>query len=79
MSPTVLRIGGFRFFFFSREESRMHVPVSHADGEAKFWIRPEISLANHTGLPQHTLNEIEELIYRHQQEISDAWNRHFTD
>jgi len=35
MSPTVLRIGGFRFFFFSREESRMHVHVSHADGEAK--------------------------------------------
>lgn len=35
MSPTVFREGEFRFYFFSREESRMHVHVSHPDGEAK--------------------------------------------
>ncbi|NMF84178.1 DUF4160 domain-containing protein [Nodosilinea sp. P-1105] len=34
--PTVLRIGAYRFYFFSREESRMHIHVSCADGEAKF-------------------------------------------
>jgi len=28
MSPTVFREGGFRFYFFSREESRMHVHVT---------------------------------------------------
>ena len=27
MSPTILRINGYRFFFFSREESRMHIHV----------------------------------------------------
>jgi len=36
MSPTIFRESGFRFFFFSREEPRMHVHVSHPDGEAKF-------------------------------------------
>jgi len=35
MSPTVLRKRGFRLFFFSREESRMHVHVQHERGEAK--------------------------------------------
>jgi hypothetical protein len=36
LSPTVFRDGEFRFFFFSREESRVHIHVSHPDGEAKF-------------------------------------------
>ncbi|WP_211307542.1 DUF4160 domain-containing protein [Polynucleobacter rarus] len=36
----IFKENGFRFFFFSREESRIHVHVSHADGEAKFWLTP---------------------------------------
>ena len=42
VSPTVFRKGGFRFFFFSREEPRIHVHVHHSEGEAKFWLEPEI-------------------------------------
>lgn len=36
MTPTIFRHGPYRFFFCSREETRMHVHVSHPDGEAKF-------------------------------------------
>ena len=36
MSPTVFREGGIRVFFFSREETRMHVHVQSAEAEAKF-------------------------------------------
>ncbi|MDD5310118.1 MAG: DUF4160 domain-containing protein [Deltaproteobacteria bacterium] len=50
MSPTVLKKAGYRLFFFSREETRMHVHVHHADGEAKFWLDPKIELAESTGL-----------------------------
>jgi hypothetical protein len=50
MAPTVLRDGQFRLFFFSREETRIHVHVSHPDGEAKFWLTPEIHLAIAVGL-----------------------------
>jgi hypothetical protein len=49
MSPTVFRDGPYRFFFFffffSREEERLHIHVQSADGEAKFWIEPQIELA----------------------------------
>jgi hypothetical protein len=45
MSPTILRIGGYRFFFFSREESRMHLHVVSAKGEAKYWLEPSVVLA----------------------------------
>jgi len=45
MSPTILRYGAYRLYFFSREERRIHVHVQHPDGEAKFWLEPRIELA----------------------------------
>jgi hypothetical protein len=77
MSPTVLRVRGFRFYFFSREEARVHVHVQHADGEAKYWIEPEIELAINYGLKPHQLHEVRQLIMEHANEIRDAWARHF--
>jgi len=41
MSPTIFREGPFRFYFFSREETRMHVHVHATAGEAKFWLKQE--------------------------------------
>ena len=43
--PTVFREGEFRFYFFSREETRKHIHVSSANGEAKIWIKPELSVS----------------------------------
>jgi hypothetical protein len=77
MSPTVLRIEGYRFYFFSREETRMHVHVQHADGEAKFWLEPLIELAQNHGLDEAHLKVIEKLIKEHIDEIRAAWNQHF--
>ena len=48
MSPTILREKDYRFFFFSREESRPHIHVVCSDGEAKYWLKPEIELAKTT-------------------------------
>ena len=77
MAPTVVREGSFRLFFFSREEPRMHVHVAHPDGEAKFWLEPSIALAGHTGLSSKELATAEEIIFRHLQEIKNAWREHF--
>lgn len=39
--PTLLRIEGFRFFFYSSERQEPpHVHVENADGEAKLWLQP---------------------------------------
>jgi hypothetical protein len=77
MSPTVFRERGYRFYFFSREESRMHVHVYHADGEAKFWLKPTIELAQNFGLSSQELKEAESLVRSHEQERQDAWYNHF--
>ena len=77
MSPTVLRKDGYRFFFFSREETRMHVHVHTANGEAKFWLEPQIELARGHRLTQVQLQEICQIIEEHHDSLIAAWRRHF--
>lgn len=77
MAPTVVRDGKFRLFFFSREESRIHVHVAHPDGEAKFWLKPSVEVATTTGLSARQLREAQSVVEKHLVEIENAWNRHF--
>ncbi len=77
VSPTVLRVRGFRFFFFSREEPRAHVHVQHADGEAKFWIEPTVELHANYGLRPAQLAEAMTLVEEHVHDIRNAWAKHF--
>lgn len=77
MAPTVVRDGQFRLFFFSREESRIHVHVAHPDGEAKFWLTPTVELATSTGLSARQLREAKVIVETHIKEIQHAWNHHF--
>jgi len=78
MSPTIFREKGYRFFFFSREETRMHVHVYCADGEAKFWLKPEIELARNYQLSRLQLKQLEESIGEHYDEFTSAWQEHFS-
>ena len=77
MAPTVFREGAFRFFFFSREESRIHIHVAHTDGEAKFWLKPSIELAMNQGLNSKQISEALMLVQNHEKEILNAWHDHF--
>jgi hypothetical protein len=77
MSPTIFFEKGYRFFFFSREEPRMHVHIYCADGEAKFWLEPEIELAKNFKLSRKQLKEIENILEEHYDEIKSAWQEWF--
>ena len=77
MSPTIFRYKGYRFFFFSREEERKHVHVYCADGEVKFWLEPEISLAKNYGLSRTQLAELRQVVEERKDEIANAWDKDF--
>ena len=77
MSPTVFRYKNYRFFFFSREEKRVHIHVSCPNGEAKFWVDPVIALAQNSGLSKKQTNEIHKVIEERINEITKAWKKHF--
>ena len=77
MSPTVFYHKNYRFFFFSREEKRMHVHVSCENGEAKFWLEPVVALANYHGLSVKQLNELQKIVEDRTNEIQKNWKSHF--
>jgi len=77
LSPTVFRDGPYRFYFFSREEPRIHVHVTCPDGEAKFWLIPIIALAESHGLSKRQLARLQQLVEEHQNDIRKAWKVHF--
>ena len=58
--------------FLFREESRSHVHVACPDGEAKFWLSPEIEFAKNHGLSRLRLKEIEVIIEVHYEELRSA-------
>ena len=77
MSPTVFRVGNYRFYFFSREEERIHIHVVSPDGEAKFWIDPIVALVTYTGLSKRQLGRLKKIVEEHKSEIVKAWQQHF--
>lgn len=77
MSPSIFREKGYRFYFLSNEEERIHVHVTSENGEAKFWLEPIVSLAVYHGLNQKKLGEIQKIVEERKDEIIKAWQRHF--
>jgi hypothetical protein len=79
VSPTVFRYKNYRFLFFSREEAKPHIHVASPDGEAKFWLTPEIKLVKSVGLSEKQITEIKKVIEARKNEIETAWKKHFSD
>jgi hypothetical protein len=77
MSPSVFREKGYRFYFLSNEEKRIHIHVTCEGGEAKFWLEPIVSLAASHGLNPRTLAEIQRIVEAHEHDILQAWQGHF--
>ena len=77
MSPTVFRYKNYRFFFFSREEKRIHIHIFCSEGEAKFWVDPDVEIAKNYGLSKKQLSEIKKIIEDKKDDIKHSWNNHF--
>lgn len=77
MSPTVFREEEFRFHFFSREEPPCDIHVFCPDGEAKFWLEPDIALARNVGMNERQLRAARKLIEERSDGIRNAWRKHF--
>jgi len=56
--PVILRINGYRFFFYSNEGDPLepaHVHVSKAGSEAKIWLEPEAVLSRNDGFGDNSM------------------------
>jgi len=75
--PTILRIGSYRFHFYSDEGNEpLHIHVETPDGECKFWLDP-IRLARNKGINPITVREIERLVFEHRELFEEKFNEYF--
>lgn len=75
--PTVLRIGPYRFFFYSGDGGEPpHIHVERDDTIAKFWLTP-VRLASGGVFKPAELREIERHVADNAARILEAWNDYF--
>jgi hypothetical protein len=75
--PTVLRIEGFRFHFYSNEgQEPPHVHVEKGSAAAKVWLQP-VSIVYSYGFSPAELRRIREIAFEHQAAFVERWNEHF--
>ena len=78
--PVIFRYKGFRFFFYSNEgnpREALHVHARGAGGEAKFWLIPQVRVADSEGYNARTLRELAEVIEQNRLMIERTWHEHF--
>ena len=76
--PTILRVGLYRFFFYSGDRNEpIHVHVEYEENSAKVWLDP-IRLQNSGGFNRSEINRILSIIMEHQNELMEAWNDFFS-
>lgn len=56
----------------------MHVHVSSVNVEAKFWLKPILALATHSGLTARELKQMQQAVEKYHDQIVFAWQKHFT-
>jgi hypothetical protein len=76
--PTILRIGPFRFFFYSNENQEpAHIHIQRERMLAKFWLNP-VALASSTRFSSQELRKLEQLVIDNRNVFLEAWNEYFS-
>jgi hypothetical protein len=78
--PVVLRYKGYRFFFYSNEgdpREPLHIHVRRGEAVAKFWVAPEVKLADSYGMSGHELTELAQVVRDNREIIERTWNEFF--
>jgi hypothetical protein len=75
--PTVLRVDGYRFYFYSHEPNEPpHIHVDRQSSSAKLWLET-ISLARNVGFSAKELGEIISTVRGHREQLLEAWHEFF--
>ena len=75
--PTVLRIGPYRFFFYSSDGGEpAHIHIEGGGRIAKFWLDP-VRLARSGGFRANEIADIAALANEHKDEFLEAWHDAF--
>lgn len=75
--PTVLRLNGFRFFFFSNEGNEPpHIHVERGECYAKYWLG-HVEIAKSIGFRSHELTKLHRMVIEYVDLFEEKWHEHF--
>ena len=75
--PTLLRIGAFRFYFYSHEPNEPpHVHVDRGEATIKVWL-DSLEVAKSRGFRAHEISGIIKLVSEHRVMFLEKWHEHF--
>ena len=75
--PTVLRLNGFRFYFYSHEPNEPpHMHVDYGSASAKVWLH-DASIAHNRGFSAKELGKVQRMVREHQETLQEAWDAFF--
>lgn len=78
--PIVFRYKGYRFFFYSNEgdpREALHIHARKGSAVAKFWLEPELGVAESYGMSAPELRELLGVAVKNKEHIRRYWNEHF--
>ncbi|MFL6672147.1 MAG: DUF4160 domain-containing protein [Massilia sp.] len=78
--PVVLRYKGYTFFFFSNEgvpREPLHVHVRNGPATAKFWLEPDVIVADSYGMSAKELRELVRVARQNKDAFAKAWKDFF--
>jgi len=76
--PTILRINGFRFFFYSNEHLPIHIHIEKDNKTAKFNLE-FIELVKSRGFNASELKEMRKLVSDNVTLFKNKWNEYFNN
>ncbi|MGL5839926.1 MAG: DUF4160 domain-containing protein [Sphingorhabdus sp.] len=75
--PTLLRLNGFRFYFYSHEPGEPpHVHVDKGEATIKVWLEP-VEVAKSRGFRAHEIGGILTMVLEHQAVFLEKWHEYF--
>lgn len=75
--PILFYYLGLKFFFYSNDHEPIHVHVSNGDSEAKFMVKPEITMIENKGLKTAEIRHAIMAIEENKEVIAERWEEFF--
>jgi hypothetical protein len=75
--PTVLRIGAFRFYFYSHEpDEPPNIHIDRGEATMKVWL-DSLEVAKSRGFRAHEIGGIVAMVEEHRTTFLEAWHEFF--
>ncbi len=73
--PTILRVGPYRLYFYAYDyNERRHTHIDRDNLSAKFWLDPDVSLADNHGFSRRELRDLERIVNENLETLRNEWD-----